>query len=381
MRPAVLVLPLLLPLLCAVPPSPAAEPAAANARPAAKQKKLIEFGWDEPDTAFLRKYIAKMEQTPFDGCVFHANYLNPDGKNAGAFMWDCWSTRAFKEEELRASLEDLKATKFGRFRSSLLRFNTTPADVDWFDDAAYAAIANNARLAAKVAKEGGVAGVLFDIEQYVKPLWQYDKQKDAKTRSWDEYAAQCRKRGGEVMRAFQEGYPGGTILLTFGYCLPYHQVGGDAKKRQAADYALLAPFLDGMLDAAKDGDKLVDGCELAYGYKDPAQFDKMYQTMKAGVLPFVAADHEKYRKVFSFGFGVWMDNQHRRHGWNVDDLSKNYFTPEQFERSIRKALETADEYVWVYTEMPRWWSADADGGPVKLPEAYDKALRKAAGRE
>ena len=28
------------------------------------RKKLIEFGWDEPDTAFLREHIAAMQKTP-----------------------------------------------------------------------------------------------------------------------------------------------------------------------------------------------------------------------------------------------------------------------------------------------------------------------------
>src|SRR5207302_9020804 len=34
--------------------------------------KLLEFGWDEPDTTFLRSHILQMQQSPFDGCVFHA---------------------------------------------------------------------------------------------------------------------------------------------------------------------------------------------------------------------------------------------------------------------------------------------------------------------
>ena len=35
-----------------------------------REKKLIEFGWDEPDTAFLRAHLGEMEKTPFDGCVY-----------------------------------------------------------------------------------------------------------------------------------------------------------------------------------------------------------------------------------------------------------------------------------------------------------------------
>src|SRR5687768_11462191 len=111
------------------------------------RKKLIEFGWDEPTTAFMRQHIAEMERTPFDGCVFH---LNQD------FLWQCWSKRAFTEAGLKQPIEDLKSTPFKKFTHNLLRFNVTPGDVDWFDD--FSPIVNNARLAAKVAREGQAAG-------------------------------------------------------------------------------------------------------------------------------------------------------------------------------------------------------------------------------
>ena len=29
-------------------------------------KKLIEYGWDVPDTAFVRQHVAEMEKVPFD---------------------------------------------------------------------------------------------------------------------------------------------------------------------------------------------------------------------------------------------------------------------------------------------------------------------------
>ncbi len=350
----------------------------SSPRPA---KKLIEFGWDEPDTAFMRKHLAEMESTPFDGCVFHARYLKGEGrdaKNSGEFMWENWGSRAFKIEEFRQSIDDLKALKPKRFTQNFLRINVVPvpAELDWFDD--HAAIINNCRVAARIAKEGTCAGVLFDIEQYGKPIWQYEKQKDAKTKSWDDYAAECRKRGREVMAAFQERFPGGTIFLTFGYSLPHKQSGGDPAKLPNASYGLLAPFLDGMLDAADGKSRIVDGYELSYAYKDIAKFAPAYKTMAEGVLPFVKADHEKYRNVFSLGFGLWIDQDWRKNGWDEQDFSKNFYTPEQFEKSVRTALETSDEYVWVYSETPRWWSEE--GKTVKLPNRYEEAVKKAAGR-
>jgi len=46
-------------------------------------KKLIEFGWDEPDPAFMRAHLAEMEPTPFDGCVFHADATTPEASSTG----------------------------------------------------------------------------------------------------------------------------------------------------------------------------------------------------------------------------------------------------------------------------------------------------------
>jgi hypothetical protein len=42
---------------------------------------------------------------------------------------------------------------------------------------------------------------------------------------------------------------------------------------------------------------------------------------------------------------------------------------------LRRALELSDEYVWVYGETPKWWSAE--GQRKNLPAAYDRALRQA----
>lgn len=346
---------------------PTVRPAPADSRPV---KRLIEFGWDEPDTAFLRAHIEEMERTPFDGCVFHVNYVAPDGKN-GNFTWEGWGRRSFAPGEVSEALRDLKALPIRRFRQNFLRFNTTPADLDWFDD--HAAVLNNARLSAQLAREGRARGVLFDIEQYQGKLFDYRAQRDVKTRSWDAYAQQARRRGREVMDAFQEGYPDVTVLLTFGYTLPWSQSEGGKRPLAECDYGLLAPFLDGMVEAARGRARLVDGHELSYGYRDRSAFDRARQTFDRDVLP-VVADPEAYCRVVSLGFGIWLDHDWRSKGWNVEDVARNHFSPEGFETSVRSALETADEFVWIYTEQPRWWTEA--GGTVNLPSAYEAALRK-----
>lgn len=347
----------LLPFLLLTLPTCAADPPRAP-------KHLLEFGWDEPDTAFIRQHIAEMEATPFDGVVFHPK---------GDLLWKTWSKKSFTEADLQPSIDDLKATRFTRLTHTFLRVNTAPADLDWFDD--HAAVMTNCRLMARAAQQGGCKGVLFDIEQYNNPLFQYEKQRDAKTKSWDDYAKQVRRRGRETMAAFQDGYPGVTIFLTFGYSLGYAETKGDVSKIAKTEYGLLAPFLDGMLDAAMGDTRIIDGHELSYGYKDPARFAKALDTMKTGVLPFVGADPALYKKHFSTAFGLWMDYDWRKKGWDTDDPSKNYFTPETFEASLRTALNSSDDYVWIYTETPKWWTPE--GKPAKLPKTYDDAVRRA----
>jgi len=334
-------------------------------------KKLIEFGWDEPDTGFLRQHLEEMEKTPFDGCVFHADFERADGRK-GSFTWDSWSTNAFTEADLKKPFDDLKALRPSRFKHSFLRFNTTPANLDWFDD--HSAVLNNARLAARLARAGQCPGLLFDIEQYNAPLFDYRKQRDAKTKSWEVYATQVRQRGREVMEAFQAGYPDLTVFLTFCYSLPWLESGSGRGALAECHYGLLAPFVDGMVEAARGATRLADGHEISYGYREAAQFTTAYQTMQTNLLPIVR-DPEKYRRRVSFGFGLWLDHDWRKNGWNVEDVSKNYFTPKAFEVSVRAALATADEYVWIYSETPRWWSEQ--GGSVKLPPAYAEALRRA----
>lgn len=348
-----------------------APPPARGEEPPPRAKRLIEFGWDEPDTAFLRQHLREMEATPFDGCVYHVSYRRPDG-STGNFTWECWGKKAFGEADLQEALADLKASRWQRFTHNFLRFNTTPADLDWFDD--FAAVLGNARLGAGLAREGRSAGVLFDIEQYNGQLFNYEKQRDAGTKPWKEYAEQTRHRGREVMEAFQEGFPDLTVFLTFGYSLPWSESMGGTRPLAQCSYGLLAPFLDGMVEAARGSARIVDGYELSYGHTKAEQLLQARRTVKEALLPIVV-DPSAYARVGSLAFGIWLDHDWRGRGWHTEDFAKNLRTPEAMTTILRAALEASDEYVWIYSETPRWWSPE--GGPQKLPGAYAEAVRRA----
>jgi hypothetical protein len=334
------------------------------------RKKLVEWGWDEPDTAFLRANIREMEKTPFDGCVFSVRH--GAGGRGGSFTWELWGRRRFERDDVSDAFADLRATRLRRFRETFLRVNVTPGDLDWFDD--FSPIIANARLAGELAQAGHARGILLDVEQYSGPVFEYPRQKLAASRTWDEYARCARTRGHEIMTALQEGDPNLTVFLTFGYTLPWVLSEHGRKPLSETSYGLLAPFLDGLLDAARGRTRLVDGYELSYGFKDPRQFDDARRLFESGVLPIVA-DLPRYRSRMQLGFGLWLDYDWRREGWSAVDPSKNYFTPAAFKEALRAAVGETDEYVWVYAETPRWWGATAPD--ARLPSWYSDVIRGA----
>src|SRR5512138_2934295 len=80
---------------------------------AAPVKRVIEFGWDQPDTAYLRRHSQAMEQMPFDGCVFGVTYVAADGRR-GPFGNEAWGRRAFQPAEVAQALADLRSIRFHR---------------------------------------------------------------------------------------------------------------------------------------------------------------------------------------------------------------------------------------------------------------------------
>jgi hypothetical protein len=332
-------------------------------------KKLIEFGWDEPDTRFMRDHIAQMQASPFDGCVFHVNYKLKNGTERN-FAWDLWGHNRFTDALLDSARADLVATRFGRFSENFLRINVTPGDLDWFED--HSAVMANLELAARLARAGGCPGIMFDTESYKGPLWDLHGQMKAHPHATDSLYAQVRRRGGEAMAALERGYPGLTVFLTMGFSEPLNESAGYRKPIADTRYALLVPFLDGMFAAASDSAVIVDGHESSYAYRDPAVFAAKADTARRAARRLVA-EPDRYSRRLSVGFGLWLDYNSDHVGWQVDHTDSNYFSPAAFSVSLQSALDHADRYVWIYCQQPHWWTAQ--GGPQKVPAAYDSVLR------
>ena len=331
----------------------------------AAKKKLIEYGWDVPDTAYMRAHIADMEKVPFDGVVFKMH--PPAGsKNTREFGWRAFSKERLDPDDLAAARADLAATRFTRFKDNFVQLVAFPANVDWFDPD-WSNVAYNAGVLAKFAKDTGCKGIMFDPEPYNVPLWTYsdfpaDWRKSGHT--FEEYAGKIRERGREFMEAIDKAYPRITILTLYG---PSAGTTMWPDKPEDNFLGLLRFFYQGMLDVIGPGTVIIDGWEPAYGYRTRDQFVQARKTMLGDTAKHYD-DPAGFAKHVRCGFGIWADFDWRGIGWDYTDFTKNYHSPAGFRASLNYALELADQYVWVYSEELKWWN------PARAPQPYVDAL-------
>jgi len=362
---------LLSPGLAATPPDgPVTSP--ANGLP---PKKLIAWGWDTNYPEKIQSHIRKMELMPWDGIVLGYFKANKAGKEE-MFEWHCFGAHRFERADLAPTIETLKAIPFEKFTDNFLRYNVQPGDVDWFDD--FSSIIHNARLWAEVAHETGMKGWKFDVEDYQEKLFTWKKQKYASTKSFEEYAAQIRLRGKQIIEAIQEAYPDITLLLSFGASYVARQPHAARRLAELTDYGLQPAFITGLLEGAGPQVKLIDGQEHAYGHLTPEDYYRGYHGVRREALSLIPVElHEKYRNKMDVGVAMWANFQLSLPVTTDKFWPAHYLTPEDrlklFEQNIYYSLKTTDEYFWLYSEQMGWWE---EGYPSPTPAGALDAIRR-----
>ena len=341
--------------------------------PAQPQKHLIQLGWDQPTTAFVRDHWEEMEKgSPFDGLVVvlhadHAGRVINENAILDATPWP--------RSVLAAARRDLRACAFTRFRHNFIRVNSTPGKLDWFDDQQWQAAAAHLGHVAWLCRESGFKGICYDTEVYGAKQYGWNP---ATGRSFPETQAQARQRGREVMRAMAAEYPAITVWGLWLFSLNRDAGGGDWEKVLREDgYGLWPAFLNGWLDALPPEARLVDGMEDAYYFKKEKQFAATHAELRDGpaVRRLVAPENQaKYRAQVRVSFGIYLDAY-------LDRLGTKYALParrggtrlQRLASTLATARATADDYVWLYNEQVRWWQ-------VPYRPEYTEEVRASVGK-
>jgi hypothetical protein len=348
---------------------PVATPAAADAR----EKKLIAWGgidWYSPATVQMN--IARIEQLPFDGTVLQGFKARLNGEET-MFDWLCFGRQSFQREHLADTISLLGNIRFQRFTHNLLRFNVTPGDVDWFDD--FTPILHNARLWAEVARDTGMKGWLFDVEDYKGRVFNYANMQYRDQKTFTEYAEQARLRGREFMQAAQEGFPQIVLLLALAHSY-VNRAPRAAERLEQLEYGLLPAFLNGLIEAAGPQTRIIDGHEQSYGYLTAEDYYRGYLETHQRSLDLVPpALHSRYDAHMEAAMALYVNYALQLEGaakgppshLSADDRLQ------LLEHNVYHALSASDEYVWCYGERISWWE---DGYPVELPAGALDAIRR-----
>ncbi len=314
-------------------------------------KKLIEWGFDQPNTARFKANIVEMEKAPFDGVILAAYGFDKAGKKVD-LSYNAFSREPFERSEFGNVISDLKATHPVKFTDNFLRLNVGTSDIDWFDDSAWSAITGHAAIASWICREGKLTGFMFDTEQYnqAKRPFYYYHLADHTKHTFDQYREEARKRGREFGAALTSEKQDPTILFTFTNTF---QVIDEKAPLQYSSQGLLPSFIDGLLEGASAKATFVDALEHAYGARSKKNFESLRRSAKAGSK--FSTTRKIYDTRMTVGFGLWMDKDWAKNGWDPANLSKNFYQPQAFEETVKNALEQTDKYVWVYTEKVDWW--------------------------
>ena len=366
-------------------------------------KKIIGFAPDRVDTAYLRRHVSEIEKLPIEGLILSARPNNWMGRgDKRNLVW--FGGAKFTRQDFSQAVADLKATTFKRFTDNFLDFPTTVnkdpfiagtgklmpmppsyrlANIDWFDDR-WSQVAENGAVAAYIAKEGGLKGLLIDVEGYGDGggVWKfpflyesYRKQCIAAgvtPRSAVDCEAMVRRRGREFMAAITAVYPDITIMFI-------QNTGWSGSK-------LVAPFVKGMLERRGEA-TLIDGGEGGYPLITYEEFVNLREAAES-----VHRADEVFQPM-QYGFGVWVDRTPNKYGgWHTKpaDFHRNYRSPLELENTLHGALTASDRYVWLFIwHHQLWYNPDARlkeniKAQVKacrlcphleIPQAYLDALR------
>jgi hypothetical protein len=329
--------------------------AAAPAPAAAPGVSLIYCGWfgsTIPTPAFIRNNKAFLETQPFHGLVA---YLRDDATGLNATTRVMTGT-AISQASIASILAPLQGQSWVNLKKNFgLVQGSSPPDV--FDD--WSVTIQNFANCAAALKDAGLAGICFDNEQYFSPWGDYPSgAKYYETKTLNDYRAQMRLRGKQVMEAMVAVFPDIAVITLHGPSVSEPNAPSSLGFPQwQSGNELLGPYYAGFMEGVGTSSALnIDGGEL-YDLRTPTQFLNTYNWRKydeasdAVNSPFIPASlRPVWSSRISISYGVY---DKPFNGAAMDSTI--------LKSTLINALAQADHYVWFYTEGPTFLRPSSAG--------------------
>lgn len=339
-------------------------------------------GWDTPTPAQFRQHVAEFEKWGlFDGTTIKPTRRSGKGT---VLAHQAFSKEQWHWEEFAEALADLRAAKTTTCSETFLTVYANPGDVDWFDDAGWKEIINHWRLLARLAKQGGLRGLLYDAEPYVKPFSQFDysAQSGQAKHTFAEYRTKARERGRAVMEALGEEFPAATIFTyrLFSDMLPLLDSGDLNTALEGNTYGLQPAFVDGWMDAMPSELTIIEGTEdVGYRANSAAEYNAAFTVERLRLQEFLAPENrQKFSRCLRIGQSLYLDAHINPPGnpWHIDSIGS---TPSaRLAANLSSALAASDGLVWLYGEKARWWpggKTESKLWPEIFPQIQGAILR------
>jgi hypothetical protein len=345
---------------------PAAGSVARGAAQAGTSVSLIYAGWfgnTIPTPGFIRNNMAFLETQPFRGLVA---YLRDDATGVNATS-GVMTRNAMSAATLTSILNPLQGLPFRNLVDNfgLVQGSSPP---DFFDDWTNP-IQNFANLASAL-KEAGLKGICFDNEQYSSPWGTYPAGARYPSRTLQEYRAQARLRGAQVMQAMTARFPGIAVITLHGPYISELTAPASLQFPQwQSGNMLLGPFFAGFLEGAGTSGVSVDGGEL-YTLRTDADFINSYNWRKF-TLPSATVDCPFIPTALRTD---WPDRVSISFGIYDRPFSGAPMDASTLRTTLTNSLKHADRYVWFYTEGPTFLRPASAGG---ASAAWVDAVRQA----
>jgi hypothetical protein len=298
-----------------------------------------------------------MDQDPFDGlAIAIPGYSEKVGSQTPVSYDQLWTT-----------LSPLAGLPAAHLTHNYVAAYAVPAGgfyADWS-----VPVANFGNLA-RAARAAGVEGVLFDNEAYFGSVFDYPG--DCSGHTLGECQSQARLRGQQVMNAMRSAWPGIRVLTTYGAW-----VSDPATATHLSSYLgyndvsfaneLMGPFVVGLAQsAAGTSAKVVDGGEI-YTPRTTSQFNAVtsWETQGMATSPLVPTSlSSAWSSTVLPGVAIY-DEPYQ--GLSMDSAT--------FGATVRSALASNADVVWLYTERYDWWGSGWPSTPV--PSAWVASVANA----